>query len=88
MDVQPQNRGLPASLRPSRVSEPTTFRARSHAAANPIIWTRDGKGQLDGGGALPDALRPQNRSAENAEFIPGRFADWCRVPDINTPTCP
>ena len=45
----------------------------------PPKWRTEGKAQLDDGGALPDALRPQSSSAENAQFLPGRFRLVWRV---------
>src|SRR4030088_1500380 len=56
-----------------------TFCRGSCTQPLPPTWRTEGKGQLDGGGALPDALRPQNWSAENAQFILGRFRLVWRV---------
>src|SRR6516162_2884437 len=39
----------------------------------PPTWRTEAKGQLAGGGALPDAVQPRSWSAENAQFIPGSF---------------
>ena len=45
----------------------------------PPKWRTEGKAQLDDGGALPEALRPQSSSAKNAQFILGRFRLVWRV---------